>query len=96
MPEIRSYDSAHLYCGIVWGAEVHDVGAVDDVGRIVLRKRVQSDPAGLTHLLTLLARAGDSPHHPIPLAAEVDRRLWVRARAPALLISRLVSWGIVD
>lgn len=79
MPEIRSYDSAHLYCGIVWGAEVHDVGAVDDVGRIVLRKRVQSDPAGLTHLLTLLARAGDSPHHPIPLAAEVDRRLWVRA-----------------
>jgi len=36
-------------------------------------------PAGFTQLLTLLAEAGDSPEHPIPVGIETDHGLWVAA-----------------
>jgi transposase len=68
-----------LYCGIDWATDHHDVGVVDDDGRVVASGRVGNDAAGFTQLLTLLAEAGDSREHPIPVAIETDHGLWVAA-----------------
>ena len=68
-----------LYCGIDWATAHHDVAVVDDNGRVVARGRVGNDAAGFAQLLTLLAQAGDSAKHPIPVAIETDRGLWVGA-----------------
>ena len=68
-----------LYCGIDWATAHHDVAVVDDDGRVVARGRLSNDAAGFAQLLTLLAEAGDSPEHPIPVAIETDRGLWVAA-----------------
>jgi transposase len=68
-----------LYCGIDWATDHHDVAVADDDGRVVARGRVGNDAAGFTQLLTLLAEAGDSPEHPMPVAIETDHGLWVGA-----------------
>jgi len=68
-----------LYCGIDWATDHHDVAVVDDDGRVVARGRVGNNAAGFAQLLTLLADAGDSATHPIPVAIETDRGLWVAA-----------------
>lgn len=68
-----------LYCGIDWASDHHDVAVVDDNGQVVARGRVDNDAAGFTQLLTLLARAGDSPEQPIPVGIETDHGLWVAA-----------------
>jgi transposase len=69
----------HLYCGIDWATDHHDVAVVNGDGRVVGRRRVGNDAAGFAELLTLLAEAGDSPEHPIPVAIETDHGLWVAA-----------------
>jgi Transposase len=71
-----------LYCGIDWATDHHDVAVVDDDGRVVAGGRVGNDAAGFTQLLMLLAEAGDSPEHPIPVAIETDHGLWVAALRP--------------
>jgi len=68
-----------LYCGIDWATAHHDVAVVDADGGVVARGRVGNDAAGFGQLLTLLAEAGDSAEHPIPVAIETDRGLWVAA-----------------
>ena len=68
-----------LFCGIDWATEHHDVAVVDDDGRVVARGRVSNDAAGFAQLLTLLAEAGDSAAHPIPVGIETDRGLLVAA-----------------
>jgi transposase len=68
-----------LFCGIDWATDHHDVAVVDDDGRLVARGRVGNDAAGFAQLLTLLAEAGDNVEHPIPVAIETDRGLWMAA-----------------
>jgi transposase len=68
-----------LYCGIDWATDHHDVAVVDDDGHVVTRGRVGNDAAGFAQLLTLLAEAGDSAEHPIPVGIETDHGLWVGA-----------------
>ena len=68
-----------LYCGIDWASDHHDVAVIDDDGRVVARARVGNDAAGFAQVLTLLAEAGDSAKHPIPVGIETDRGLWVAA-----------------
>jgi transposase len=68
-----------LYCGIDWATEHHDVAVVDDDGRVVVRGRVSNDAAGFAQVLTLLAEAGDTAEHPIPVGIETDHGLWVAA-----------------
>ncbi|MGZ8745780.1 MAG: IS110 family RNA-guided transposase [Mycobacterium sp.] len=68
-----------MFCGIDWAAEHHDVAIVDDDGDVVARARVSNDAAGFAALLTLLAEAGDSAAHPIPVGMETDRGLLVAA-----------------
>src|SRR4029077_4383963 len=50
-----------------------------DNGNVVARGRVSNDAAGFAQLLTLLAQAGDTAEHPIPVGIETDRGLWVGA-----------------
>jgi transposase len=68
-----------LYCGIDWATDHHDIAVVDADGRVVARGRIGNDAAGFAQALTLLAQAGDSAKHPIPVAIETDRGLWVGA-----------------
>jgi transposase len=68
-----------LYCGIDWATAHHDIAVIDADGRVVARGRVGNNAAGFSQLLTLLAEAGDSAEHPIPVAIETDRGLWVAA-----------------
>jgi transposase len=68
-----------LYCGIDWATAHHDIAVVDDDGRVVARGRVSNDAPGFAQLLTLLAEAGDSAEHPIPVGIETDRGRWVAA-----------------
>ena len=76
---IEGVTTLGLYCGIDWATDHHDVAVVDDDGRVVARGRVGNDAAGFAQLLTLLAEAGDSAEHPIPVGIETDRGLWVAA-----------------
>jgi transposase len=69
----------HLYCGIDWATEHHDVAVVDSEGRVVARRRVDNNAGGFAELLTLLADAGDTADSPIPVAIETDHGLWVAA-----------------
>ena len=69
----------HLYCGIDWATEHHDVAVVDADGRVVARRRVDNDAAGFAEFLALLAEAGDTAGSLIPVAIETDRGLWVAA-----------------
>lgn len=69
----------HLYCGIDWATDHHDVAVIDGDGHVVSRGRVSNDAPGFTALLTLLAEAGDSAADPIPVGIEVDHGLWVAA-----------------
>jgi hypothetical protein len=75
----RSEEILGLYCGIDWAAAHHDIAIVDDDGKVVVRGRVGNDAAGFAALLTLLAEAGDTADHPIPVGIETDRGLFVAA-----------------
>ncbi|MDR3662670.1 MAG: IS110 family transposase [Mycobacterium sp.] len=68
-----------MYCGIDWATAHHDVAVINDDGKVVARGRVSNDAAGFAALLTLLAEAGDSAEHPIPVGIETDRGLVVAA-----------------
>ena len=72
-------DTLGLYCGIDWASDHHDIAVVDDDGQVVARGRVGNDAAGFAQALTLLAEAGDSADHPIPVGIETDHGLWVAA-----------------
>jgi transposase len=52
---------------------------VDGDGQVVARRRVDNNAAGFAEFLSLLAEAGDTAEHPIPVAIETDRGLWVAA-----------------
>ncbi len=60
----------HLFCGIDWAEEHHDVAVVDDTGALRARAKVRNDASGLRTLLALLADCGDSAEQPIPVAIE--------------------------
>ena len=50
----------HLYCGIDWATDHHDIAIIDGDGRVVARRRVNNDAGGFAGLLTVLAEAGDT------------------------------------
>ena len=55
-----------VYCGIDWAEDHHDIALVDRDGRLLARRRIGDDAAGLTSLLALLAEHGDSARGPDP------------------------------
>ena len=66
-----------VFCGIDWAEDHHDIALADAVGRLLARRRISDDAAGLAALLNLLAEHGDSPEDPIPVAIETPRGLLV-------------------
>ena len=66
-----------VYCGIDWAEDHHDIAVVDRDGKLVARRRISDDPAGLAGLLDLLAEHGDSADDPVPVAIETPRGLLV-------------------
>jgi transposase len=66
-----------VYCGIDWAEDHHDIALVDQDGRLLARRRISDDAAGLAALLALLTEYGDTPEDPVPVAIETPRGLLV-------------------
>src|SRR3974390_1242490 len=66
-----------VYCGIDWAEDHHDIARADRDGKLLARRRIGDDPAGLAQLLALLAEHGDSAEDLIPAAIETPRGLLV-------------------
>ncbi len=66
-----------VYCGIDWAEDHHDIALADRDGKLLARRRISDDAAGLAQLLALLAEHGDTPDDPIPVAIETPRGLLV-------------------
>jgi transposase len=66
-----------VYCGIDWAEDHHDIALVDRDGRLLARRRIGDDAAGLAALADLLAEHGDNPEDPVPVAIETPRGLLV-------------------
>jgi transposase len=66
-----------VFCGIDWAEDHHDIALVDRDGKLLARRRISDDPAGLAQLLGLLAEHGDSPGNLVPVAIETPRGLLV-------------------
>lgn len=66
-----------VFCGIDWAENHHDIALVDQDGIQLAKLRISDDSAGFHALLELLARHGDSPEAPIPVAIETPRGLLV-------------------
>jgi transposase len=68
-----------VFCGIDWSERHHDVAIVDQDSRLVARRRISDDPAGVAVLLGMLAEVGDQPGELVPVAIETPRGLLVAA-----------------
>jgi transposase len=66
-----------VYCGIDWAEDHHDISLVDRDGKLLARRRIGDDAAGLTALLDLVAGHGDTADDLIPVAIETPRGLLV-------------------
>jgi transposase len=66
-----------VYCGIDWAEDHHDIALADRDGKLLARRRISDDAAGLAALLDLLAGHGDTPEDLIPVAIETPRGLLV-------------------
>jgi transposase len=66
-----------VFCGIDWAEDHHDIALADRDGKLLARRRISDDAAGLAELLALLAEHGDSPQDPVPVAIETPRGLLV-------------------
>jgi transposase len=66
-----------VFCGIDWAEDHHDIALADRDGKLLARRRISDDAAGLAELLALLAEHGDSPGDRIPVAIETPRGLLV-------------------
>jgi transposase len=64
-----------VYCGIDWAEDHHDIALADRDGKLLARRRISDDAAGLAALLDLLAEHGDTPDDLIPVAIETPRGL---------------------
>jgi Transposase/Transposase IS116/IS110/IS902 family len=76
-----------VFCGIDWAEDHHDIALVDRDGKLLARRRISDDTAGLGQLLTLLAEHGDSAGDLIPVAIETPR-------GPLVACLRATSWQI--
>jgi hypothetical protein len=64
-----------VFCGIDWAEDHHDIALADRDGKLLARRRISDDAAGLALLLGLLTEHGDSADDPVPVAIETPRGL---------------------
>jgi len=69
----------NVYCGIDWAERHHDIALVDETGTLLAKQRITDDAAGYRALLEMLAKHGDTPEKPIPVAIEASHGLLVAA-----------------
>jgi Transposase len=82
-----------MSCGIDWAEGHHDVAVVDADGRLVAKRRIGDDAAGMGSCSEVLAEAGDRPETPIPVAIEPRGACWWPACAPvAVRCMRSSRW----
>lgn len=67
-----------ITCGIDWAETHHDVAVVDDAGRVLDRRRIDTGVAGFGQLLAMLAEHAGDPAE-VPVAIETDKNLIVVA-----------------
>lgn len=67
-----------ITCGIDWAEGHHDVAVVDQAGRQLARRRIDTGVKGFTELVGLLAEHGAQPGT-VPVAIETDKNLLVVA-----------------
>ena len=68
-----------IWCGIDWAEHHHDIALVDDLGKLIIKLRIDDDAAGFAALLTLLAEHGAGPDTPVPIAMETAHGLLAAA-----------------
>jgi transposase len=66
-----------VFCGIDWAEDHHDIAPADRDGKLLARRRISDDAAGLAQLLDLLAEHGDTAGNLIPVAIETPHGLLV-------------------
>src|SRR5258708_24041172 len=66
-----------VFCGIDWAEDHYDVALVDQVGVVLMGRRIDDDAIGDQFLLRLLAEHGEEQGAPIPVAIESPRGLVV-------------------
>ena len=71
-----------ITCGIDWAEGHHDVALLDEQGKVVGRRRIDTGVAGFAELLTMVAEHGGGPGD-TPVAIETDKNLLVVALARA-------------
>ena len=59
-----------VFCGIDCAEDHHDIALAGRDGKLLARRRISDDAAGLAALLELLGEHGDGPEDPVPV---VDR-----------------------
>jgi hypothetical protein len=54
-----------VFCGIDWAEDHHDIALAGRDGKLLARRRISDDAAGLAALLELLGEHGDRPEDPV-------------------------------
>ncbi len=67
-----------ITCGIDWAEAHHDVAVLDEAGRVLQRRRIDTGAAGFSKLVSMLAEHGDDVTD-VPVAIETDKNLIVVA-----------------
>ncbi len=67
-----------ITCGIDWAEGHHDVAVLDDAGRVLTRRRIDTGITGFSELMSLLAEHAEDPVT-VPVAIETDKNLIVVA-----------------
>ncbi|MTD17478.1 IS110 family transposase [Nakamurella sp. YIM 132087] len=71
-----------ITCGIDWAEGHHDVALLDEMGKVIARRRIDTGAAGFQEVLAVIAEHGGSPEA-TPVAIETDKNLIVVALAGA-------------
>jgi transposase len=76
-------------CGIDWAEAHHDIALVDESGKLVAKRRIDTGVDGFGELMSLLAEHAERPAE-VPVAIETDKGLLIAA----LLASGFVVYAI--
>src|SRR4051794_6145882 len=67
-----------ITCGIDWAEGHHDVALLDEEGKVVARRRINTGATGFAEVLAVIAEHGGGPDV-TPIAIETDKNLLVVA-----------------
>lgn len=71
-----------IFVGDDWAEDHHDVELIDEIGAMLVRRRLPEGVAGVAKLHELIAEHADAPEQ-VAVAIETDRGLWVASLVAA-------------